>query len=148
MARQQSLAKLYDRLRRQHAQIARTFSGELGELRHNRGEDGGSDEGDRASQSLSMDVASRLAEMDSDELRRIQRAMLRYQEGLYGQCELCGKNIPLARLEALPHTGVCVGCQEKIESDPRVADQMAARWDRVDDGIDTGSVFDFSQIER
>jgi hypothetical protein len=34
-------------------------------------------------------------------------------EGTYGQCEACGKNIAKARLEAIPFTRYCIECAEK-----------------------------------
>ena len=33
----------------------------------------------------------------------------------YGWCALCDEAIAFARLEARPHSRVCVGCQSKVE---------------------------------
>jgi DnaK suppressor protein len=37
------------------------------------------------------------------------------KEGTYGQCEVCGGRIPLARLEALPYATMCIACQRELE---------------------------------
>ena len=43
-------------------------------------------------------------------LDEIDLALARLDQGQYGTCELCERAIPLARLEALPHTRSCVQC--------------------------------------
>jgi DnaK suppressor protein len=36
-------------------------------------------------------------------------------DGTYGTCANCGKKIPVARLEALPHATLCIECQAASE---------------------------------
>ena len=47
-----------------------------------------------------------------DQLRRdlddIDKALKRMDEGTYGTCEVCGKDIGDARLEIMPSTRVCI----------------------------------------
>lgn len=47
-----------------------------------------------------------------DQLRRdlddIDKALQRMDEGTYGTCEVCGKDIGEARLEIMPSTRVCI----------------------------------------
>ena len=47
-----------------------------------------------------------------DQLRRdlddIEKALARMDEGTYGTCEVCGKEIGEARLEIMPSTRVCI----------------------------------------
>jgi RNA polymerase-binding transcription factor DksA len=45
-----------------------------------------------------------------DLLDKVARAEARLASGEYGSCEVCGKHIPLARLEALPYVTTCVDC--------------------------------------
>lgn len=47
---------------------------------------------------------------EEDTLGMIERALERIDSGTYGTCEECGGTIPKARLNALPHTPVCVKC--------------------------------------
>ncbi|SET93627.1 RNA polymerase-binding protein DksA [Salinibacillus kushneri] len=43
-----------------------------------------------------------------DELKNIENALKAIDEGTYGKCKECGKEIPVERLEALPTTTYCV----------------------------------------
>ncbi len=47
-----------------------------------------------------------------DLLRKAEKALERLNEGSYGVCESCGTAIPIARLEVLPYTTVCVECAQ------------------------------------
>ena len=44
-------------------------------------------------------------------LRYIEEALERIDNGTYGICQSCQKNIPKERLEAVPHTSLCVPCK-------------------------------------
>jgi RNA polymerase-binding protein DksA len=43
-----------------------------------------------------------------DLLRKIERALVRMDEGTYGICSRCGKPIEKARLKALPYVDLCI----------------------------------------
>lgn len=43
-------------------------------------------------------------------LAMVEEALVRIDEGDYGNCQECGSPIPVARLEALPYTTLCVSC--------------------------------------
>lgn len=43
-------------------------------------------------------------------LVQAEEALERIDDGVYGICADCGKPIPVARLEAIPHTKYCVTC--------------------------------------
>jgi len=45
-----------------------------------------------------------------DILAKIEEAVARIDEGTYGTCDECGNAIPVARLDALPYTKLCVDC--------------------------------------
>jgi len=76
----------------------------------------GGDAADLASHDVERELESQLVSLESRELTRIEKAIESIQNGTYGQCEHCGCRIPVARLQALPHTGCCVDCQRKNES--------------------------------
>lgn len=42
------------------------------------------------------------------EIEELDRALQKVEEGTYGRCEVCGKEIPAARLEAGPGARFCV----------------------------------------
>jgi RNA polymerase-binding transcription factor DksA len=43
-------------------------------------------------------------------LAEVDAALRRLDEGSYGRCERCGRDIPAERLDALPATRTCVAC--------------------------------------
>ncbi len=48
-------------------------------------------------------------------LKQIDRALEKIQEGTYGICDLSRKEIPRARLEAIPYATMTVDAQDKFE---------------------------------
>ena len=46
----------------------------------------------------------------SETLQDIEDALAKFDAGTYGECEVCGKRIPEARLEAMPAARVCMTC--------------------------------------
>lgn len=50
-----------------------------------------------------------------DILARVRQALDRIENGTYGICTHCGKEIDLARLEALPYADLCIVCKKKEE---------------------------------
>lgn len=65
--------------------------------------------------SLVVDVKFSDAQRDADELRRIDDALRRMEEGRYGVCQHCGEDIPVQRLEVEPTAARCIKCQEVYE---------------------------------
>ena len=57
-----------------------------------------------------------LVQMKADTLGRIDEALRRLEAGTYGQCAECGREIPEARLKALPFAVLCREDQEQEES--------------------------------
>src|SRR4051794_26354906 len=43
----------------------------------------------------------------------IEAALDRLEAGEYGNCQRCGRPIPVERLELLPYARCCVGCQQR-----------------------------------
>ncbi|QHE52643.1 TraR/DksA C4-type zinc finger protein [Pontibacillus sp. HMF3514] len=64
--------------------------------------------GDNASYLYEREKDIALNEHAEDELKNINHALERMNQGSYGQCEECGKDIPIERLEALPTTTFCI----------------------------------------
>jgi DnaK suppressor protein len=48
-------------------------------------------------------------------LRQIDRALEKIDDGTYGICDISGKEIPRARLEAIPYATMTVDAQQKVE---------------------------------
>lgn len=73
------------------------------------------DECDIASDAIDRTMLDALGQQDKDRLDMINNALSKIAQGTYGVCIDCGKDIPMARLEALPWTGLCVDCKTKAE---------------------------------
>lgn len=48
-------------------------------------------------------------------LAQVEAALVRFEQGIYGICERCGKPIDPARLKALPYASLCMSCQQLTE---------------------------------
>jgi len=70
-----------------------------------------------ASDTSEKDLAYGRIESHTDELKEIQEAFERIDEGTYGQCEKCERLIPKERLKAIPFARRCVKCQAKEEEE-------------------------------
>src|SRR5690606_29213937 len=55
-------------------------------------------------------IAEQGAARCRETIAETELALRRLDDGTYGQCERCGEEISLARLEAVPHARHCVAC--------------------------------------
>ena len=85
-----------------------------------------SDSGDSVSQdddarlkNQTREVDGALTAMDADELARIDRALEAMDDGEYGVCVVCGKDIPFERLKVEPMTQHCIVDKAKLEQQVR-----------------------------
>ena len=46
-----------------------------------------------------------------DLLAEVEHALHKFEDGTYGLCDVCGKPIDSARLEALPQASLCLSCK-------------------------------------
>ncbi len=62
--------------------------------------------------SLAFEIEKELSlhQNAKDLLSQAEEALERIEDGTYGICADCESSIPVARLEALPHTKMCVTC--------------------------------------
>jgi RNA polymerase-binding transcription factor DksA len=70
---------------------------------------------DAATDTIDRDVFLGLVSFEQEMLYEIDAALRRIEEGTYGLCELTGRPIPAARLEAIPWTRFALDAQKKIE---------------------------------
>ena len=63
----------------------------------------------------------RIYNRESNLIKKIQMALRRIEDGEFGICEGCGKDIPLKRLMARPVTTKCIRCKTKEERIEKVA---------------------------
>jgi DnaK suppressor protein len=73
------------------------------------------DAADQAAASYDKNALHQQAEQAGRQLRMLDDALRRIETGDYGECVLCGKEIAIVRLEAVPWARYCVDCQELQE---------------------------------
>lgn len=98
---------------RQHNEHVR--ENQLDALEMAAADDGVKDVADMSLQDVSQEIEYRLSERESQMVADIDQALLRIDEGSYGVCGRCGKEIPDARLEAVPTARYDAQCQALIE---------------------------------
>jgi DnaK suppressor protein len=70
---------------------------------------------DEAQKEALTRMLNRLVEREKKEIKEINLALEKMSTDTYGVCELCGKSIPLKRLEVLPATRLCRKCAHEYE---------------------------------
>ena len=75
----------------------------------------GMHQADAGSDAYDRDFALSLLSQEQDALYEIDQALKRIELGTYGTCEMSGKSISHARLEAIPFARFTVECQSKLE---------------------------------
>ena len=70
---------------------------------------------DVGSENYERELSLGLLETEKEELREIDEALVRLDEGPFGDCEECGRAIALARLRALPFARLCIDCKRELE---------------------------------
>ncbi|HYD57051.1 MAG TPA: TraR/DksA family transcriptional regulator [Burkholderiales bacterium] len=73
------------------------------------------DPGDQSVFDLISDLNQADARRDVSELREIEAARNRVDEGTYGECMDCGQDIGFSRLKANPAALRCILCQTRFE---------------------------------
>ena len=115
MSREESLVAMRDVLVKRRNALRKALAGDLGLLKELQAASG--DTADAATDLNQDGIASQLAEVETQELARIEAALEKVREGKYGVCEGCEKNIPMARLNALPYALLCIQCQRHAEAE-------------------------------
>ena len=69
-----------------------------------------------ASATLNREIDYTLGENSGQVLAEIDAALRRIDEGTYGTCSRCGKEIPAERLEAHPWATLCIEDARKAET--------------------------------
>ena len=70
---------------------------------------------DDATQAFDQAKDLALRTSSQKQLRLVEDALVKFQNGTYGRCENCGREIDLARLEAIPYATLCIKCKSSEE---------------------------------
>src|SRR5579871_6369573 len=135
MARQEALLRLHKTLLARRSELRKRLGKDLEDLAHIKHSSASGDAADAAFDSSGEELASTLAELESKELAQIERALRRLKSGTYGKCEACSVTIPVARLNALPYSTLCIKCKSEMESEGGwLHGRSAEDWGRISDG--------------
>ena len=119
-----TLLELRERLLNQMSGLAKESAEELpGYSLHMA--DSGTDNFDR-------DFALSLLSSDQDAIYEIEEALKRIERNTYGICELTGKQIPKARLDAIPWTRFTVEAQAQLEKEGALRQRRLGALGSVD----------------
>ena len=88
-------------------------------------DDNAKDVVDKSQQDVNQEMALQLGERASRMIADIDQALLRIDEGTFGRCERCGKEIDERRLEAVPTARYDAVCQEAIEREEGSDDDIS-----------------------
>lgn len=75
---------------------------------------------DLASSESQRDFSIRMKDRERKLIHKIRKAIIRLDEGEYGECIVCGEEIGQARLMARPVTTHCIDCKTEAEQQERV----------------------------
>ena len=70
---------------------------------------------DIASDDIDRRMIEVIGTQDLKQLKSIDSALTRIQQGKYGTCMKCTKNIPKERLDAIPYAIMCIDCKTQDE---------------------------------
>ena len=74
------------------------------------------DEIDAASSEMNLAFQGRLRERERGLIGKIEQALRKIEDGVYGECESCGEQISLKRIEARPVAELCIDCKAEQEA--------------------------------
>ena len=147
MARKDALLALHKLLVVRRDALRRALAGDISLLKEMGTSGGSGDSADIAMDLTQNEVSSKLAELESRELGRIERAIEKLKDGSFGSCENCNRKIPMARLNALPYTTTCVSCQRLSEQYGTGDSEHQEDWQRVYDNEPRSDNVKLSDIE-
>jgi DnaK suppressor protein len=87
---------------------------------------------DSGTDNFDRDFALSLLSADQDAIYEIEEALKRIEKGTYGVCELTGKQIPKARLDAIPWTRFTVEAQAQLEREGALRSRRLGQLGTVD----------------
>ena len=87
---------------------------------------------DSGTDNFDRDFALSLLSSDQDAVYEIEEALKRIEKKTYGVCELTGKSIPKARLEAIPWTRFTVEAQAQLEREGALKSRRIGQLGTVD----------------
>lgn len=117
-----SSKELYERLKQERAQLTSELQQLKAEEKSADDQREGSPFGKReegATEAFELEKRMALERRLTDALAEVEHALKKYEGGTYGICDLCGRPIGSARLEALPQANLCLECKARQAKNAR-----------------------------
>ncbi len=110
----------YDAIRRDLEQQRRTILNEVVEgLTSSNSQETFPDVSDQASAEAEQHFSMRIREREQRLVKKIDEALARMDQNIYGICERCEEEIPYPRLKARPVTTLCIDCKTLEEQEEK-----------------------------
>lgn len=110
------VSKFKARLEEMHQQLTKLLRGSTAEIKKPDEATGYSQhQADQGTDDFDRTINLELTGTEYEILKQVERALEKIQEDTYGVCDVTGKEIPKARLEAVPYATMTVEAQEKME---------------------------------
>ena len=129
MARRDALIRLHKRLSAQRDHLRAQLRNQRRRPVHH---DDVGDLGDASVENVEHEIDCQLTALEARELRKIEAALQAMRDGYYGHCVACEKKIPVARLNALPHSTTCISCQAEAERNGTGIQTVPRDWSRLE----------------
>src|SRR5262249_45372762 len=127
-ARKDALLRIHTSLIAKRDELRRQLTHELESAQSGAGT---GDLFDAAMDGTQNEMHTQLAGFRSRGVDTIERAIRLISKGKYGSCEICGGQIPIARLKALPYATVCIECRQKQETRGGAGAEDGENWETV-----------------
>jgi DnaK suppressor protein len=115
--------KIQDIRKRLKAQKQELLVGALEALNELPGQTVFPDLGDQASAEIDRNFMLRLKGRERKLLKKIEDAIERIDQGVFGVCDKCGLDINIKRLEARPVTSMCIECKTLQEEEEKLRER-------------------------
>ncbi|MDP1768849.1 MAG: TraR/DksA C4-type zinc finger protein [Nitrospirota bacterium] len=110
----------YEAIRRDLEQQRRIILSEAVEgLANPNGQEALPDVSDQASAEADQNFSMRIREREQRLVKKIDEALGRIDQNIYGICERCEEEIPYPRLKARPVTTLCIDCKTLEEQEEK-----------------------------
>jgi len=119
-AKTSSQGKKYTAIRRDLERQRKAMLDEVVEgLANPNGQEAFPDVSDQASAEAEQNFLMRIREREQRLIKKIDEALERMDQNVYGICERCEEEIPYPRLKARPVTTLCINCKTLEEQEEK-----------------------------
>ncbi len=119
-AKKSSQGKKYAAIRRDLERQRKVLLEEVVEgLANPNGQETFPDVSDQASAEAEQNFSMRIREREQRLVKKIDEALARMDQDIYGICERCEEEIPYPRLKARPVTTLCINCKTLEEQEEK-----------------------------